>query len=211
MATLEYDTQTTPATPGAGVSKFYPRSTDPVGVWNLVDQFGNDLPVLPEAVLTQLADFTGTNVTTAQPIFEAAVDTLTLPASTSWLMESCVHIHTLGATSHTLGVLFGGTATLTSIGYSADTTNAATEVLGASQRLWCTAASVQILTAATATATHHTVIINGIVRINGAGTFIPQYQWGTNAPGTAGLTLAGSYFRLMYLGSSSIKSVGPAS
>ncbi len=146
------------------------------------------------------ADFTGTNVTTAQPVFNTTEDVIALPASTSYMFEGIYHIHTTGTASHTFGILFGGTATLTSIDYAASVTNVATEVLGAEQTLWATAATVQVLTAATATATHHTVRLKGIVRINAAGTFIPQYQWGTTAPGVAGVTLRNSYFKLIPLG-----------
>jgi hypothetical protein len=156
---------------------------------------------------TCTADFTGTNVATAQPVFNTTEDVITLPASTTYLFEGIYHIHTTGTTSHTFGILFGGTATLTDIGFAASTTNAATEVLGAEQTLWCTAATIQVLTAGTATATHHTVRLKGIVRINGAGTFIPQYQWGT-APGVAGVTLKDSYFTMTPLGSNTVKAVG---
>jgi hypothetical protein len=161
-----------------------------------------------EQITTCTADFTGTNVTTAQPIFAATEDALTVNAATTYRMDACFHIHTVGTASHTFGILFGGTATLTDIGYLAEATNAATEVLGAAQILWCTAATVQILTPATATATHHTVRISGIVRINAAGTFIPQYQWGTTAPGTAGVTLKDSYFALYPIGTNTTKAVG---
>lgn len=154
------------------------------------------------------ADFTGTNVTTAQPMFPAAQDTITLPANVAYLLEIDAHVHTTGATSHTFGILFGGTATLTNIAYWADVTNAATEVLGASQRIWAAVGTIIILTAATATATHHSLMVRGIVRIANAGTFIPQYQWGTNAPGTAGVTLRNSYCRLTPIGVDTTAFVG---
>lgn len=158
-------------------------------------------------ITTATADFTGTNVNTAQPVFDTAADTITLPASTSYIMRGVYHIHTTGTTSHQLGLLFAGTATLTSIAYSASATNAATEVTGAPSTLWVTVATVTNVTPGTATATHHTVIIEGIVRTNGAGTFIPQYQWSA-APGVAGVTLKGSYLSLTPFGSDTAVSVG---
>lgn len=157
---------------------------------------------------TTTADFTGANSTAAQPMFNTTEDVITLPSTTSYLLEISAHIHTTGTANHTFGILFGGTATLTSIGYQATVTNAATEVLGGSQTFWSTSAAVQVLTAATATATHHSLVVTGIVRINAGGTFIPQYQWGTTAPGTAGVTLANSYFKLTPIGSNTVLAVG---
>ena len=208
MAEIILDTQTVPATPGAGVAKGYFDST--LNTWKSVDPGGSAWNYQPVWMISQSANFTGANSTAAQPIFNAtAAGTVTLPASTTFIMDACIHIDTVGVTSHTFGVLFGGTATLTSIGYQATVTNAATEVLGGTQTIWIAVATVAVLTAATATATHHTLTINGTVRTNGAGTFIPQYQWGTNAPGTAGVTLANSYFKLTQQGTNTTVNIGP--
>lgn len=154
------------------------------------------------------ADFTGTNVNTAQKIFNGSTNgAITLPGATSYEMEMVAHIHTTGTTSHTIGISFGGTATLTSIGYQVTVTNAATEVLGSSQTLWVTVATNTVLTTATATATHHSIMVKGVVRVNAGGTFIPQYQWSA-APGVAGVTLANSYIKLTPIGSNTVASVG---
>ena len=50
-------------------------------------------------------------------------------------------------------------------------------------------------------------LLDGIVRISVAGTFIPQYQWSA-APGVAGVTLRDSYFMLMPVGAQSVAAVG---
>lgn len=163
--------------------------------------------VYPTLLTSTTADFTGTNVSTAQPVFNTTGDTLTVAANTTYIMEGQYHIHTTGTTSHTFGILFGGTATLTSIGYQAQTTNAATEVLGALNSIWSSVATITVLTAATATATHHSVMIKGIVRTNASGTFIPQYQWSA-APGVAGVTLRNSYFKLTPIGADTLAQVG---
>jgi len=208
MAEVILDTQTTPSTPGAGVGKIYIDST--LNLPKSVDSSANAWNFPPTWLISQSADFTGTNDTNAHPIFNAAAaGTITLPGTTSFIMKGRIHIHTTGATSHTFGILFAGTATLTSIGYIADVTNAATEVLGASQRIWISVATVTVLTAATATATHHSLYIDGVVRTNAGGTFIPQYQWGTTAPGAAGVTLANSYFSLTQIGSNTNVILGP--
>jgi hypothetical protein len=169
---------------------------------------GTSHGVIPVTHFTSTtADFTGTNVNTAQPVFNTTEDVITLAANTSYVMEGVYHIHTTGTTSHTLGILFAGTATLTSIGYLAQTTNAATEVLGAVNSIWSSVATITVLTAATATATHHSIVIKGMVRTNAAGTFIPQYQWSA-APGAAGVTLKNSYLTLTPVGSDTTKAIG---
>ncbi len=165
------------------------------------------LPVKPTLFTSTTADFTGTNVNTAQPVFNTTEDTITLAANTTYIMEASYHIHTTGTTSHTLGILFGGTATLTSIGYQALSTNAATEVLGAVSAIWSSAATVVNVSAALASASHHSVIIKGIVRSNASGTFIPQYQWSA-APGVAGVTLRNSWFKLTPIGADTLAQIG---
>ena len=206
MPEIVLNTETVPSTPGAGVAKLYFDSV--LEFLSSVDDGGIAWNYLPVFVVTTTADFTGTNVNTAQPVFAATEDTLTVPSDTSFLLEACYHIHTTGTTSHQLGLLFGGTATLTSIGYGANVTNAATEVTGATSALWIATAAVTNVTPATATATHHTCYLNGVVRINAGGTFIPQYQWSA-APGVAGVTLANSYLKLTPFGNKSRSAIGP--
>jgi hypothetical protein len=154
------------------------------------------------------ADFTGTNVNTAQPIFNTTEDVITLPSLTSFFLEASLHIETVGTTSHTLGLLFEGTATLTSIGYRGYATNAATEVLGTVSGIESAVATITVVSAALASATHHSIWLHGIVRINAGGTFIPKYQWSA-APGTAGKTLKNSWLRLTKIGSNTVAAVGP--
>lgn len=155
------------------------------------------------------ADFTGTNVNTAQPVFNTTEDVLTIEASTAYIVEAYYHIHTTGTTSHQLGLLFGGTATFTNIDGSYWATNAATEVLGAVSAIPFTSAAVVNVSPATASATHHSVQIMGIIRVANAGTIIPQYQWSA-APGVAGVTLRGSWFRLTPMGVNTIKALPAA-
>jgi hypothetical protein len=207
MSRLVLNEVAAPSTPSSAKTNLF-ASNDPTPLLKFQDDSGEIRLGATIVVTSTSGDFTGTNVTNAQPIFDTTEDSLTVQANTTYLIEGSIHIHTTGTANHTFGLLFGGTATLTSIGYQVTVTNAATEVLGATQTLWCTAATVQILTAATATATHHSLTITGIVRFNAAGTFIPQYQWGTTAPGAAGVTLANSYLKLTPIGSGSTKAQG---
>ena len=197
MARLILTTQTAPSTPSTDTIAVYPDST--TELLTTMDDAGRIYPLVGTQGAFSAADFTGTDVNTAQPIFDTTHDVFTVTANTAYVIDANFHIHTTGTTSHTLGLLFGGTATLTSIGYAAYVTNAATEVLGAINSIWAAVATVTVVSSALASATHHSCIVRGVVRINAAGTFIPQYQWSA-APGAAGVTLANSYFKLHPIG-----------
>jgi len=144
-------------------------------------------------------DFTGADVDTAQPVFAAANDTVTLPANTTFLLEASYRIKTTGTSAHTLALLFGGTATLTSIAYQAQSTNSATDILTQDSVIWSEVATATVVTSSASSATHHSITIRGMVRTNGTGTFIPQYQWSA-APGVAGVVEANSWLKLTPLG-----------
>lgn len=151
------------------------------------------------------ADFTGSDSASAQPIFEAAHDTITLAANTTYQFSGSYYISTTGTTSHTLSLLFGGTATFTDVGYVAMATNAATNVLGTVSALNGTVATAVAVTPATATATHHYIIVHGLIRTNGAGTLIPQFKWSAQPNGTT--TVAkDSTFRLTPVGADTLAS-----
>lgn len=204
MADILLDTQSEPATPAAGTGVAWIDSISLL--LSVKNQNGLVMPQLPFLVTTCAADFTGANVNIAQPLFPAAVDTLTITPGT-YIMQGRFHVHTTGTTSHTFGLLFGGTAVVQDIGYIAQTTNAATEVLGAVNAIWISVATLIAITAALASASHHSVYVDGIVRISSGGTFIPQYQWSA-APGVAGVTLRDSYFMLLPIGAQSVAKVG---
>jgi uncharacterized protein (UPF0333 family) len=191
------NTQTEPSTPPTDTAFLYPDSTSEL--WTGKDDAGRVYPYIGTWGTFLASNFTGQDVNTAQPIFSASQDTFTLPANTAFIMDACFHIHTTGTTSHALSLLFGGTATLTSIGGSYFANNVATEGLGAISAISFSAATAVAVSPATATATHHSIMVRGIVRVNAAGTFIPQYQWSAS-PGAAGVTLANSYFVLHPLG-----------
>lgn len=156
------------------------------------------------------SNFTGTNVNTAQPVFNATANgAFNAIAATSYFFEAVYYItRAAGTTSHTLSTLFGGTASITSIAYMAHSTSTTGNVLGALSRIYGTAASALVVTAASIIATENiTITLKGIVRINAAGTFIPQIQYSA-APGGVPTFLANSYFRLYPIGSNVVTSIG---
>jgi len=144
----------------------------------------------------------GADVATVQSIFGVGV---TLSASTVYEFEIFAALaKTAGATSHTIGLGFGGTATINNILWEekAEQFNAAlpntSSVTGAASN----SASSLVVTSAVATATTTFVtVIKGTVSINAGGTFIPQYTLSA-APGGAYSTQIGSYIRINPLSAS---------
>jgi len=162
-------------------------------------------------IIVLASDNTISDVATAQAVFNvgtAGAGTITLPASTSYIMEAVYYItRAVGSNSHTLSTLFAIGGSLTSIAYVAETTSTTGNILGAVSRIYGTAASA-LVTAASVSATENiTVTIRGIVRTNAAGTFVPQIKY-SSAPGGAPTVLANSYFKLIPIGNNSVTFVG---
>lgn len=165
------------------------------------------VPSISASVLT--ADLAKANVATAQAWFGAGADDFALSAATSYDFEGVLSLNrAAGTTSHTTAILFGGTATLTSIGYLAQVTNPTGNVLANVQQIQGAAATPLVITAANAVATENVhVLVKGVVRCNAAGTFIPQFIFSA-APGGAPTVRANSYFRLYPVGSNSVAAIG---
>lgn len=153
-------------------------------------------------------DDTGTNVATAQPWFPT-LGTVAVAADTLYKIDG--HLYTTraaGATSHTTGLLFAGTATLTGIMYTAKVQVGDTEALLPTSRVVSRVATNTTCKAAS-TSTTETVSVDmeGYVRVNAAGTFIPQFIYSA-APGGVPTIKANSSFRLTPCGSGSFASQG---
>ena len=146
----------------------------------------------------------GADVSTAQSIFGVGV---TLSASTVYEFEMEVGlVKTAGATSHTISLGFGGTATINNIFHTVATMfNSGTNPMltNSTQTLgYITTATATAVTAAGANAnTVFALLVKGTVSINAGGTFIPQYTLSA-APGGAYSTVAGSYIRINPLSAS---------
>ena len=153
-------------------------------------------------------DAGGQNVATAQPWFPAAGG-VSVEADSTYFIEGRLHTtRAAGTTSHTTSLLFGGTATLTSLAYEAlgNTGDVATTV--AATKTVANAATATAVKAASVVATEVTdILIKGIVRVNAAGTFIPQFIYSV-APGGAPTVKANSYFRLQKIGAGAVASKG---
>lgn len=148
-------------------------------------------------------DISLADVNTAQALFTAG--SFTAAGSTTYAFDALYWIsRSAGTTSHTTAVLFGGTATFTSLAYRAQVTNATGNVLASVQQIMGAAATGLTLTSANTSATENLEIgLTGIMRVNGAGTIIPQLQYSA-APGGTPTFKANSYFRMRKLGTDTV-------
>ena len=158
------------------------------------------------------ADYLANDSSAAQKVFNigtSGAGAISLPNSTSYFMEATYYItRGLGIISHTLSTLFAVSNALTGITYTADTTSTTGNTLGAVSRIYGTAATAVIVTAASTSASENiTVVIRGIVRTNAATTFTPQIQY-SSAPGGAPTILTNSYIRLTPIGTNAVTFVG---
>lgn len=177
--------------------------------WNIFAADGGYKVTAAKMLYKNLAaNDTGQNATAAQPWFPTA-GAVTVTAATNFFFEGQLYMtRAAGAVSHTTATLFGGTATLTSIDYVGWGRTGDTNTLVGNSSIRATAATALVVKAASTNATEDTFIqVNGNVRINAAGTFIPQFQYSA-APGGAPTILRGTYFRLWPVGSNTDTSVG---
>lgn len=170
--------------------------------------------VVPSVQFTSLAtNRAGANNNSAQAVFASTEDTLTVEGSTSYRFEAVYSFtRSAGTTAHRTNVLFGGTATFTSIGYHVVSSSTEADFGGGLPYAFGlhsnVATAFDIFGADTNDAVETvTVKLSGIMRINAAGTIIPQIQYSA-APGGAPTFLAGSYFEAWPIGSNSVVSVG---
>ena len=149
------------------------------------------------------AALAGSNVNTAQSVFGVGV---TLSASTVYAFQTVYPLSkTAGTTSHSIGLSFGGTATLNNIAYAnaglfkstGFTGVTAPDVLSYIQ----VATNTTVTASTTAASVQYIANINGTVSVNAGGTFIPQYTLSA-APGGAYTTAAGAYFLIYPVGAS---------
>jgi len=166
---------------------------------------GTQRGVVPGAQFFRLdASLAGANVNTAQNIFGVGV---TLSASTVYAFEIVVGLSkSAGTTSHTVGLGFGGTATINNIAYIESGSDSSTSFVArlnqSTNQLFVQTVSNTTITTAQATANVFVIAkMMGTVSINAGGTFIPQYTLSA-APGGAYTTAAGSYVMIYPIGAS---------
>lgn len=147
------------------------------------------------------ANLAGADVTTAQSALGAGV---TLQVSTVYTFELVYALtKAAGATSHTISVGFGGTATLNNIQRNltvGGVTTAATTAATLQTHGYLSVATSTVVTAALAAAACNVwVTERGTLSVSGGGTLVPQYTLSA-APGGAYSTVAGSYMLIYPVG-----------
>jgi len=179
-------------------------------VWNLATNMGDQVLEPPPGDLFKAltAGEAGLNVNTAQPWFPTA-GAVTVAASTTYLFEGLLHlVRTAGVTSHTTSLLFGGTATLTSLRYEAFVKSGDLASNAACNASMIAVATAFVVKSASVSASENVCIyVRGTIRINAGGTLIPQFQYSA-APGGAPTVQANSFFYLNKLGSDVVASQG---
>ncbi len=145
-----------------------------------------------------------TNVNTVQSIFGVG---LTVQATTTYELEMFFGVSTTGTTSNSLGISFGGTATLTSIGYEAIVSQGTVSYGATPNQYLIQVAANSTVTSAVASATYRIIRAKGLVRVNGTGTFIPQLTYSA-APGVAPVVAKDSYIKMTPIGTNTVTTIG---
>ena len=208
VAPTRFNSGTSLTTAGAGVLEYDGKAF--YGTPN-----ASNRGVVPtEHFLSLSANQTGTDTASAQVWFPGGGATgITLPASTNYFFEGLIAFsRSAGTTSHTISLLFAGTATLTSIMYhveahAADSGSFQPGSTGDLSGIQEAASAVILSVASTSASETFVAYVKGTVRINGAGTFIPQFQYSA-APGGAPTIRANSYFRMYPTGTNTVLNVG---
>lgn len=181
-----------------------------------LDSAGNIWPVSDIFTMALSADYTLTDSNTAQKAFNATTNgQITLPANSGYLLEAEYLITSTGTTSHTWATLFAGTATITALDYLARGRSAGTSALtlGADSSAFQSngagslPTTALVMTAAATAAEFVILSLKGVVRINAAGTLIPQVKLSAATTGTDKM-LRGSYIRLTPIGTDAATNLG---
>ncbi|UCI23674.1 hypothetical protein [Mesorhizobium sp. B2-8-5] len=146
------------------------------------------------------------SATTAQNVFAAANDTLTVQAGVAYRFRARIGLNT-GATSHTTAFGLGGSATFTSIGYTAKTASAASATTPATPQMVSPQTAAATVLNAASTAARTDIEIEGIVRVNAGGTIIPQVTFSAGPTGTCE-TAIDSFFEVEPIGANTVAAVG---
>lgn len=143
---------------------------------------------------------TGTNGTAAQNWFPT-LGAASVEAGCVYEFDGLLNMtRAAGTTSHTTSMLFGGTATLTSILWRVHCNTGDTLANAALNHAAGRSASAVVVKAASTSATEEVSLrVEGSVKINAGGTFIPQFSYSA-APGGAPTIQIGSYFFLLKKG-----------
>ena len=199
----------------SGVNEFITPNTMRFYQWSTV--FGSWFPVgkptdaIPSAeqFVELTTPYTLASGTALQKLFNATTNgTITVQAATTYFFECDFDLATMATGSGNFSFGFGGTATLTSVKYMAWSVKAANLTTPvAPQVVMGTAATALALVSNTSTSQQTGMArIRGTIRVNAAGTLIPQVALGVST--TTAAVGTNSYFRLRPVGSNTVTTVG---
>jgi len=155
--------------------------------------------------------FTLLNQTATQPVFNTPQDTISLQASTTYMVEGQYLLQT-GTTSHTTSISFVSSIAVTAPSIAYTTIASLHSSPNASTRTQETSFFTSILGGIVyqSGVLPNTIIsFKGIIRTTDAGNLVPNLSFG-NAPSATNYVLVGSYIMFYPIGSNTIDSVGTA-
>jgi hypothetical protein len=193
VAAINMTTGALLTTPAAGAFEY-------VGNTIYFDTAAGNRNVIPAAHYYRLAGNVtlSTAVTTAQPWLGVGVQ---LQGNTTYSFNGLFNLVTTGVTSHTEAIGFGGTATITNIGYVSTraNANAITATTGNQYVVYHQSNASTVQTGAFTTAQNCVYQMSGTVSINAAGNFTPTFSFSA-APTGAATVVTGSYFQIFPIG-----------
>jgi len=145
-------------------------------------------------ILNLTSDYTLTSSTSAQKLFNVGTGgngAFDATASTIYEFELFVDLSTLSSTSGFFSFSLTGTATYNNLRLKSTATKTALITGSAFEGVITSASAYQLTTANTATV--GTIVIKGLINVNGAGTIIPSI---TLSQASAGVVLTNSYCKL---------------
>jgi len=171
---------------------------------------------LPQYHYQLQTTFGGRQITTAQGVFGVGVDGrglgITLAGQTVYRFTALYALgKNVGATSHTVSLSFGGTATVNTIGYNLNYKVSGTSFTNINSaevgQLYLTTAASTVITTVASAGGYIVCFIEGTVNIAVGGTFIPQYTLSADPLGPY-VTQPGSFISIYPVSASGSMSAG---
>lgn len=167
-------------------------------------QSGDTLAGLSAAVCMLASDYTASDVSTAQKLFNCSANgQFTVVANMSYRVSIRATGTNTGTTSHTWALAAAGTATYTMVGFYTCGTAAAGTLQNGTRIPFPSNAAVVCSNASTSATENFSFDTDYIMRVTGAGTFIPQFK-ASAQPGLSGTPgikiLTGSFVTIIPLG-----------
>jgi hypothetical protein len=126
-------------------------------------------------------------------------------AATTYFFECYFDLSAMSATSGSFGFGFGGTATITSLKWSSVGNKAATLTTAAAPQMTANNVGSNTTVVTANVNTNGWALIQGVVRINAAGTLTPSFSLSIAAAAVVGVN---SYFKIYQVGINTMTATG---